>query len=218
MNSTSLSSSELYDPTSGEWTTTGSLNAARRYHTATLLEDGRVLVTGGEGGVNTSELYNQSTKQWGFTASLYNPRAFHSATLLNDGKILVVGGHWVNSSGYYNWSSTELFDPTLEQWTYRGSLNVGRYHHTATLLDNGKVLATGGWNATALSSSELYDPTTSQWAFTGATNFVRYYHSATLFLNNGKVLVIGGSGSGEGYTSSELYDPATSKWTIAAVF
>ncbi len=41
-------------------------------------------------------------------------------------------------------------------WTLIGSMNVGRYDHTATLLNNGQVLAAGG--AGYLTSAELYTP------------------------------------------------------------
>ena len=47
-----------------EWTITGSMNYARDYHTASILTNGTVLVTGGQssGGIlNIAELYNPST-------------------------------------------------------------------------------------------------------------------------------------------------------------
>src|SRR2546423_472363 len=73
-----------------------------------------------------------------------------------------------------------------------GSLNIGRYFHTATLLSNGKVLVTGGYDGVNyLTSAELYDPASGTWSVTGSLTTARYLHTATL-LPNGKVLVAGG--------------------------
>jgi hypothetical protein len=59
-NDNSLASAELYDPASGTWTATGSLATARRFHTGTLLPNGKVLVTGGYNGIylSSAELYD----------------------------------------------------------------------------------------------------------------------------------------------------------------
>jgi hypothetical protein len=88
---------------------------------------------------------------------------------------------------------------------------VGRYLHTATLLNNGKVLIAGGLDGsgTALASGELYDPTSGTFAMTGSMTTTRYRHTATL-LNNGTVLITGGENNGSGppspLASAELYD------------
>ncbi len=80
--------------TSGTWTTTGSLNTARCCHTATLLPNGQVLVTGGEAGnvLTSAELYNPATGKWTATGSMATPRVSHTATLLTNGEVLVTGG------------------------------------------------------------------------------------------------------------------------------
>src|SRR6476660_5639955 len=95
-----------------------------------------------------------------------------------------------------------------------GSLNTARWYHTATLLPNGKVLTTGGFNGGVeyLSSAEVYDPASGTWTETGSLTTGREYHTATL-LPNGKVLVAGGLGGGVALTSAELYDPASGTWT-----
>ena len=73
-----------------------------------------------------------------------------------------------------------------------GSLNIGRWGHTATLLTNGKVLVTGGYdNINYLSSAELYDPASGTWSATGSLTTARSQYTTTL-LPNGKVLVAGG--------------------------
>ena len=61
-----IASAELYNPATGRFSATGTMNVARVFHTATLLANGQVLVVGGEGvtdrAQNTAELYNPS--QW----------------------------------------------------------------------------------------------------------------------------------------------------------
>jgi galactose oxidase-like protein len=79
------------------------------------------------------------------------------------------------------------------QWEYTGSLKTARFHHTATLLPDGRVLVAGGEDRyDALASAELYDPTTGTWSLTGSLNILRKDHTATL-LPNGMVLVTGGT-------------------------
>ena len=87
-------SSELYDPASNTWSTTGSLNTARYYHTAVRLKTGKVLAIGGSTGTATTscELYNPSTGTWSNAASTNVARFFNTTTLLPDGKVLVTGG------------------------------------------------------------------------------------------------------------------------------
>jgi N-acetylneuraminic acid mutarotase len=90
-----LSSAELYDPASETWTVTGSLNAIRAYHRATLLSNGMVLVAGGVRGIDTlasAELYDPAVGTWTVTGSLNTARWFHTATLLPNGMVLVTAG------------------------------------------------------------------------------------------------------------------------------
>ena len=79
------------------WIFTGNLNMPRSGHTATLLSNGKVLVTGGEDSNNSSlldstELYDPTTGSWNYTGKLNMARSSHSATLLPNGKVLVAGG------------------------------------------------------------------------------------------------------------------------------
>jgi N-acetylneuraminic acid mutarotase len=212
-----IPTAELFDPTIGTWTFTGSPNITRSGQTATLLTNGMVLIAGGIGTgiygsgsvLDSAELYNPATGMWTLTGSLHTGRENHTATLLPNGKVLVAGGY-----GGSELSSAELYDPTTGTWANTGSLNTGREVHTATLLPNGKVLIAGGDGSSTLSSAELYDPTTGTWANTGSLNTGRGGHTATL-RPNGQVLVAGGYNYSDSSTfaSAELYDPITGVWT-----
>jgi hypothetical protein len=210
-----LASSELYNPTTGTWTVTGSLNDGRLLHTATLLLDGRVLVTGGwpdhtnHGELSGAELYNPATGNWTRTIGMHVPRVDHTATLLRDGRVLVVG----SLRGDPN--STELYDPAMALWSFTGRTTTPRLgYHTATLLPSGKVLVAAGYDGTdhICANAEIYDPATGTWTATGSLATPRQDHTATL-LANGKVLVAGGSNDGGILASAELYDPHTGTWT-----
>jgi N-acetylneuraminic acid mutarotase len=205
------------------WIYTGNLNTARFGHTATLLQNGNVLVVGGSDSVFASaELYDPDTGTWSVTGNLNVARyEGHTATLLRNGKVLVAGG--IDSDGN-SLNNSELYDPDTGTWSITSNLNTHRRSHTATLLQTGKVLVAGGQLSVAwhfgnmIDSADLYDPNTETWSSTSSLNVARFSHTATL-LPNGTVLVAGGAGGNDGFFDyplikhAEVYDPTTGKWT-----
>jgi hypothetical protein len=208
------------------WAVTGSLATARNYHTATLLQDGSVLVTGGVNGATTfasAERYVPGTETWTPAGSMSVPRAGHTATMLPNGKVLVVGGQNHATNALYN--STELYDPVTNSWSAGPFLPNGvRAYHSAVRLASGKVLITAGvfqWpDCTYRADSLLYDAGTNAWTATGSLNLRRSNATATL-LANGKVLLAGGPQNNcptpnVGLNEAEIYDPAAGigTWTV----
>ena len=212
----SEATAELYDPATGAWSLTGSLNQARSVHSSALLANGKVLVAGGSG-LKSAELYDPATGSWTTTGTMVEKRLAGliplPLTVLNTGKALLEGGYDTHGQSL---RTAELYDPVTGVWSLTGNLNTAREEHTATLLPNGMVLVAGGYNTDveSIDSAELYDPATGVWTNTGSMAQDRNRHTAAL-LQNGMVLVAGGLGYFDGFlTETELYDPATGTWTV----
>ena len=173
--------------------------------TLTVLKDGRALLVGGTDAV----LYDPNSNKWSAAAPTSGAyRAYHSATRLTNGQVLIVGG---------SAPSAELYDPSSNSWSRPGGTLEPLWGHTATLLNDGRVLISGAVSSgrPAALSTELYSPTWGTFAPGPALARQRVDHEAML-LSNGRVLVAGGSDvNGAVLDSAEEFDPASAAVTIS---
>jgi len=239
----SLASAEFFDPSSGQFVTTGSAASSRAGATAVPLSATKVLLAGGFSGgaaiknfslnldgnvLSSAEIFDETTGAFSPAGKVATPRLGSTATALNNssGKILVVGGQ-DNLGNVLD--TAELYDPAAHKFlAVANTMSDRRMFHTATLLLSGKVLVAGG--ATDLSgettnSADVYDPASN--SFTPVTfpmDHQRAAHTATLFAAGplaGKVLIAGGVGGSSFFfkdSSAEIFDPASQEFTLLSSF
>ncbi|MGE3517663.1 MAG: choice-of-anchor D domain-containing protein [Vicinamibacterales bacterium] len=201
----------LEPPSANHWHTTGSLEAARAGAAATLLFDGRVLVTGGLGAggdvLPSAERYSPEERTFTAVAPMAEPRAYHTATLLSDGRVLVAGG--IDASGAAL-ASAEIYDPSSNTWQPSAPMHHARAGHTATALYDGRVVVVGGRDGAAtLASIEVFDPWNLEGRFDlapAALSAPRSGHAAALTYAD-TVVVAGGSDGASLLSSIDVFDP-----------
>lgn len=200
------------------WVTAPPMGTARAYHTATLLRDGTVLVTGGDDGsiagsaatgprkLASAERYDPATGRWRPAAPMPVAHTYHTAVSLPDGRVFVVGDYNTLDA-----VMAELYDPVADRWTLAAASPAKYGTAGAALLPNGQVLVVA-------CAPQRYDPATDRYAPTGrpTTAGVCTSGSAVTSLADGRVLVTGGPFRGGGYNSAEIYDPKTDQWTQVA--
>lgn len=216
----------LQGAASAATTCNGHMNVARARHTATLLNDGRVLVTGGNANspsiTNTAEIYDPVLGTWTTTPNMSRPRTVHTAALLADGRVLVAGGNTDIDIA----DEAEIYDPTTNTWSNTGNMTRTRVFHTLTRLADGRAVAAGDQDLSNV--SDIFDPAANAgvgaWATTDTLNVGRGFHAAVA-LADGRVLIAGGRVSNMPVlhtVSTELFDPAgnagAGDWTNTDAF
>ena len=203
----------------GTFTATGAMTLARYGHTATLLNNGLVLIAGGGPSffspTASAELYDPARGIFTPTGSMTTRRIFHTATVLPDGRVLITGGDGDSGVNILRGLTTaEVYDPSNGTFTATSGMIHGREGAHADLLNNGKVLLAGGSGSSPgqVPNAELYDPTTGSFANTGAyatdpNGFSTFAGAASTLLADGRVLMVWED------DLAEIYDPETGSFT-----
>src|ERR1051326_6109214 len=202
-----VATTEIYDPATGRFTPAPSMSTPRSAHAAVLLQNGKVLVAGGESSDNqtlaSAEIYDPVANKWTATGSMLTPRIASSAVILKDCRVLVTG------SGD-SWNKAEIYDPASGVWHATGNMTAPRTKHAATLLPDGRVLITGGspdneWHP--VRSAEVFDPRTNKFTAISQMELARFkIPAASALLKDGRILIAGGA------AEVEVYDTAAGKF------
>jgi hypothetical protein len=201
---------EIYDPHSGTFTPTGPYaNPSLGDATATLLTNGKLLVTGCAGSVTCSvgvaELFDPQSGTFAVTGPMmdkYFPDYGYTATLLTDGRVLFLG------SGDLGFADAEVYDLVAGTFTSIGGA-VSQEIAPASRLTDGTVLIAGGQlpGGNGSADAELYVPASGTFEFAGEMTVGRHSHTATP-LPDDTVLITGGfSGWPDPTSSAEVYKP-----------
>jgi hypothetical protein len=161
---------EIYNSGIGTWTQVADMSTGRTEHTATLLPDGTVMVSGGISTLRPSDLYNPAPRTFSTVGGLLHQRQRHVSLLLTNpawgslvGKVLAIGGAFSGSPVFGGiqeaLDTVELYDPSTGQFTLFGTMTEARQNHTATILNDGRILIAGGVSSPSISSTaELVIP------------------------------------------------------------
>lgn len=181
-------------------------------HESVLLNDGRVLIVGGEPRtyawpVPWTQLYDPRAATWTFAADLHVGRIGETVTPLRDGRVLVAGGLGPNLKRL---ASAEVFHPDDGTWSLAAPMPQTRFSHSASLMPDGRVLVVGGIAGLHISRTTLfYDPSADRWS-RGPNTHGLHAQQSSVTLQDGRVLVAGGYGG-----ASEIFNPRSGSWTVA---
>lgn len=204
-----LYGSELYDPTTGQWSTTQGTTSGY-LSTATLLQNGRVLAAGDydlflSGALPYAYLFDPTTDTWSQTTNSNFGRGGSLAVRLKDGRVLVAGDRDGSRTA-------EIFDPATQTWSNAGTMNTAHVDGFIELLANGKVMVGGGAASPSFNNDtagiEIFNPKKGNWKLlSNPPGLWRYPASAKLA--DGRVLVVSAD---QGF----IYDRKARSWTTTA--
>lgn len=198
----------LVDP---NWSTTANnMSSPRTQHTATALNNGKVLVVGGSSGgsvpLASADLFDPTTNTFAVAKPLATARFAHAAVRIGVGaaeKVVVSGGVAKPGAAYAVQKSTEIYDVTTNAWAAGADMTTTRYAHAmAAYPQNNQILASGGYqfyNSTVQSSAELWNGTT--WTAANPMSNPRAHHRA-LAVKTSEIWLVGGYTGVSGATGS----------------
>jgi Kelch motif protein len=206
---------DIFRPAQRGWVLGASLRHPRSDHAATALQDGRVLVTGGNANttlLRSTEIYNPRSDRWSEAAPMPRARTQHSAVTLVDGRVLVTGG--IDFDGAPT-NTSFIYDPGTDTWTDGPPMTIARFQQVVVALPSGDVLLAGG-DGVASGTSEVYSFAEGRFIASGTLVTPRLVAQGAA-LPDGRVVLSGGlplrMHEFAPLRSVEIWDPKTGLWS-----
>lgn len=201
----------------GKFVKISDMNVPRARHQAFLLQDGRVLILGGDEN-NSAEIFDPKTNKFTLKKGLgKHPYPYNTILLKND-KVLITGGS-ANRGMALN--IAEIYDPLTDELTNISGMNFARYDHTSVLLKDGQVLIFGGYTGKLGKDSypqiaEIYDPKQNKFiSLNKSPNFEYNKPANVLGLNDGRILIVDNPNQAN---KAEIFDPKSNEFKLIGQF
>jgi len=198
------------------WVAGPNMIAPRSMHHAVRLDDGRVLVVGGQRVIDPgAELYDPATDSFATVAGGRLHGAFFTATKLSDGRVVAIGGS--DFATHVRSGAIDVYDPKVGVFVAQEGFPVGRAGHSANLLQDDRILVAGGFTS--------LDVTAEAWTYAPGAGLSRARslpeprgHQSAVTLADGRVLLTGGERCCDtlgfaALASTVIYDPRGDAWT-----
>lgn len=215
-----IDQADMIDPRTGQVSSTRKMPYAVEGHQTVLLQDGRVLISGGMFSdsddhytvLDKNAIYDPASRRWKQAASMASPRLYPSLATLPDGRVLVAGG-MIDSDRYT--AEVEIYDPISDIWTAAPELPEARAGHVTVQLPDGKLMLIGGENELgSLNNALLFDPSEQTWSDLGMMPALHGSYAQAELLADGTVIVLGGYWSTSDVLASvSRYNPVTKQWS-----
>lgn len=203
-NPVRVKSSEVYNPQTGNYTITDTLAIGNEVSPILPLHNGKTLMTH-----RPPQLFDPATNQWDLAADFVQSNRMsngdhsdHELVLLPNGKVVAIGYKpFGNPLGTF----VEMYDPSLNQWSLKSSINPIRSRAKAVILPDKRILVANGdkednndntpvnqWGY--MKRTDLYDAYSDTWRNTQDMNYFREYHAIVTLVSDGRLIAVGGEG------------------------
>ena len=225
-NNLPLSTTEVYNPQTNEWTSKTPMPTPRSGFAISVYQNKIYVIGGtvGNGFVGNNEVYDPVSNTWETKASMPTPRADLCANLVNDKIYLIGGKKYSSTTPFYNETNlNEVYDPVTDSWSTKTPIPTPVQGYASAVANN-KIYIMGGSldalkmeNTLITGANQVYDPQNDTWNLAAKLPNVDSYGAAAAtegFMAPARIYCVGGYSGGEFSGQAQAYNSANNSWSI----